>query len=91
MAATNSRRVAQQAEAEATDTTVPFRGVDYVIPPALDLPIEIMEANGELEVLAVVLGDKQYKEFRATKPTLRDLRELSELVATAAGFDSLGE
>jgi hypothetical protein len=89
--AVKSAATAQKNEANDEPTVITFKGTEYLVPPALDLPIEIMEATGELEVLAIVLGDDQYKVFRDTKPTLRDLKAMSELVANAAGFDSMGE
>lgn len=81
---------AAQSEATNEATSVEFKGVTYLVPPALDLPVEILEADNELGVLKEILGEEQYRAFRASKPTLRDLRELGDRVSDAAGFDSLG-
>lgn len=88
---TTRKPAAQAAEANDVPITVTFKDASYVVPAALDLPVEILEASNELEVLRAILGAEQYEAFRATKPTLRDLKDLGELVAEAAGFDDLGE
>lgn len=82
---------AQKAEALDAPTVVEFNGKEYTVPAALDLPVEVLEAVSELDVLSAILGEKQYKAFRATKPNLRDLKTFGELVANAAGFDDMGE
>lgn len=70
--------------------SVEYGGVLYMVPAALDLPVELLEADGELDVIRLILGDDQYKVFRETKPTLRNLKELGEMLADAAGFGEAG-
>ncbi|TDD97172.1 hypothetical protein [Actinomadura rubrisoli] len=87
---TSAKNNAAQNEVDESPVEVKYKGITYVVPPALDLPVELLETEGELDVIRLMIGDEKYAEFRATQPTLRDLKNLGELLSDAAGFGELG-
>lgn len=76
---------AAAAEAEALEqpTTFEHAGVTFTVPHPLDLPLELLEAEDELEAVRLVVGDESWAAYRATKPTIRDFQALTEKVNTA--------
>lgn len=93
-----ARKVATAQDAQATEAKadeaevryVEYKDVKYEVPGPLDVSVDLLEAEGELDVIKAVLGDGQYTAWRATKPTLRDLREFGDKLVEAVGFDNLG-
>ena len=81
---------AEAVEAEALDKPIEieFDGEVYVIPPPLDLPLEILEANDELTFVRLILGDEQYARFRSKPRKIRDLQRLGEALNKAVFGDS---
>lgn len=85
-----AKNAAAKNEAREVPVEVEYKGITYIVPPALDLPVELLEADGELDVIRLIIGDEKYQEFRDSKPTLRDLKELGEKLSEAAGFGDMG-
>jgi hypothetical protein len=88
---------AQKAEVNETAPAVEedqrfvmYKDVKYLVPGPLDVSVDLLEADGELDVVKSVLGDEQYAAWRATKPTLRELRSFGDELVKAVGFDDLG-
>ncbi|MFJ7907502.1 hypothetical protein [Kitasatospora sp. NPDC096204] len=75
------------AKAEATDepTTFEHAGITFSIPAPLDMPLEILEAESEVEAVRLIVGEEAWAEYRATRPTIRDFQALAERVNEAAG------
>ena len=78
------------AESEAKDERTYFShaGVDYIVPPPLKFPLELLETDDEIEAVKLILGDEQWATYRATKPTIGDFYELAQAMADARGEDS---
>ena len=74
-------------ESEATDAPLSFdhRGLTFTVPAPLDYPLAVLEANTELEIVRLVLGDAQWAEYTSTSPTVRDFQALVEKVNETAG------
>ncbi|MFJ1581786.1 hypothetical protein ACIOC1_00415 [Streptomyces sp. NPDC088197] len=74
---------------------VPYGGQTYTVPAsAEDWPLEVLESIDDDKIviaLRVLLGPKQWKRFKSTKPRTRALGELFEAVGKAAGFEGVGE
>ena len=52
---------------------------------------EALEEGKSAAMIRGLLGPKQYQEFKSTNPKNRDLTDLSEVLAKAFGFTSVGE
>lgn len=66
------------AAAEALAEKIPFtsRGVDFELDPSSEWDFEAIEAfeNGRIATfLRLILGEKQYAAFKATKPKVGDV------------------
>lgn len=66
------------AAAEALSEKVPFtaRGVDFLLDPSSEWDFEAIEAFEEGRIAAflkLILGEKQYAAFKATKPKVGDV------------------
>lgn len=66
------------AAAEALAQKIPFtaRGVDFELTPSAEWDFEAIEAfeQGKIATfLRMILGDKQYAAFKATKPKVADV------------------
>lgn len=95
MATTRKVSTAQDAQKDealevAEPKVITYNGKEYTIPGPLDVGVGILEAEGELALLKAILGDEQYEAWRATSPTLRTMREFSDIVVEAVGFDNTG-
>lgn len=90
------KKSAAQIEAEKIETIeVTWRGHTFTVATdveewSVDLT-EALEAGKAAAMLAGLLGPKQYQEFKSTRPKNRDLTDLSEVLAKALGFTSVGE
>ncbi|MGW0930701.1 hypothetical protein [Streptomyces sp. NPDC002644] len=92
---TSSRpTAARKAEAEHTEeeheivyASFEYRGTEYQVPSdPLDVPMEIVYADGEAEMIEIILGEEQWEKFMASRPTLRQFRTFSERALEAAGY-----
>lgn len=84
-----------EAEAKGIETmTLEYGGHGYEIPATVDdWPIEALEAAEAglpSALMRGVLGPAQYAAFKARHSTVKDLRNMSELVAQTSGFTALG-
>ncbi len=86
------------AESEATGDnqhTIEWRGLSLTFTDdAQDWSLEALEAFEEgksVVALRELLGTKQWAEVKAKRPKGRDLGELMDTVAEAAGFTDSGE
>lgn len=79
------KTAAVEAEANEAPVTFEHNGIEYTIPAPLDFPLEVIEAETEIDVIRAVLGDEQWTKYRATKPTIRDFQALTEKVNGASG------
>lgn len=85
----------RQAEVEDAPATVTWRGHTFVIPReyadwSVDL-LESLEEGKEAGIVRGALGIEQWRVFKATNPTVRDLNELAAELARALGFAVVGE
>jgi hypothetical protein len=74
------------AEAEATEqpTKFTFLGIDFEVPPAKKIPLELLFAEDELDAVKIIIGEDKWAEFRAKRPTIGDFQELSAKVNEAS-------
>jgi hypothetical protein len=81
-----------ETEAEAPKTnTIEYKGTEYSVPAdPLDLPMEVALAESEFDVIEAIVGPDQWVTFRATRPTIRDFSNFSDLVVKAAGYNDPG-
>ncbi|WP_382465722.1 hypothetical protein ACFIN9_24720 [Streptomyces noursei] len=79
-----------EAEAEAGPTTFEHRGITFEVPNALDMPLELLEAEDELTAVRLIVGDEQWAAYKATRPTIREFGEFADLVAKASGQGDSG-
>lgn len=77
------------------DVQVEYGGNTYTLPGSMDdLPGDVLEAIDDQKLSYVVremLGAKQWKAFKATKPRVRDYSALFDAWAQAVGLESQGE
>lgn len=76
---------------EVTPEAVTFehKGVTYTVPPAAEWDVDALEAFEDEKVTAflrAVVGPASWAEFKATKPKVRDLRELADALLEAASL-----
>lgn len=86
----------RKAEARSDDTApVTFRGETFTISTAYDeFPVEFVESLEEGKTVGIcrgALGPAQWRRVRAMNLKMKDLAELSDLIATAMGFGDAGE
>jgi hypothetical protein len=74
------------AEAEATEqpTKFTFLGIEFEVPPAKQMPLDLLYAEDELEAVKIIVGEDKWAEFRAARPTIGDFQELSTKVNEAS-------
>lgn len=89
-------KTAAQREAERDGTvTITWRDQQFTIPAVVDdLPGEFMEYAEEgkaTKMVAVVLGPRQFRAFKETKPRVSDYKQLSDQIAEVYGFNDAGE
>lgn len=94
-AASKTPLAAKQAEAthdEKTEDTPPefntfeYKGYTYSVPAdPLDVPMEVVYAESEMEVIEAIVGPDQWVEFRKTRPSIREFGTFSEQVLKASG------
>ena len=93
---TEDNKTPAQNEAEATETVIiEWRGRSFTIPATLDdCSVDTLEAFEDGKAVSAVrgiLGDKVFASLkREHKPTVRDFKELADIVAKAMGM-SAGE
>lgn len=81
----------KQAEAQAeTDepklNTFEYKGETYSVPAdPRDVPLEVVYAETEYEIVEQMVGPDQWKKFRDSRPTVRDFGVFSDLVLEASG------
>ena len=52
--------------------------------------MEVALAESEFDVIEAIVGPDQWVTFRATRPTIRDFSNFSDLVVKAAGYNDPG-
>lgn len=87
---------ARKSEAnDETTGTVEFRGRSFTFPRNLDdYSVDLMESLEEGKTVGMVrgfLGPDQWRVVRGMDLKMRDLAELAEKIAKAAGFGDAGE
>lgn len=82
-----AKKTASPLVAEATEAIAKFehRGIEFEVPEPKDFPLEVLEAESEVEIMRLVLGAEQWAKCKATKPTVGDFRELVDKVNDASG------
>ncbi|MGW3232471.1 hypothetical protein [Kitasatospora sp. NPDC001095] len=78
-----SKTAAVKAEATETPSSFEHAGVTFVVPAPLDMPLELLEAESELEAVRLIVGDEAWAEYRKTRPTIRDFQALADKVNQA--------
>ncbi|MFD7336670.1 hypothetical protein ACFV98_11785 [Streptomyces violascens] len=86
----SAKAAAKKAEAEAGPVSFEHRGLTFEIPNALDMPLELLEAEDELTAVRLIVGDDQWAAYKATRPTIRQFGEFADLVAKASGQGDAG-
>lgn len=77
------------AKADVTATPVEFDGDTYLIPPATEWDLDVLEAYEEGQIVATVrslIGRDAYATFRASHSKVRDLQALFEAIQEALGL-----
>lgn len=89
---TNATKKAETVTDETTEDEPKFaefeyKGETYKVPsdPA-DVPMEVVYAESEYEIVEEILGPDQWLQFRKTRPTIRQFGSFAELVFNAAGY-----
>ena len=85
----------REAEANGSTNTVEFRGETFTVPLERDdWSVDFVESIEEGKAVGIVrgaLGPDQWRTVKAWGLNMRELGELSELVAAAMGFGDAGE
>jgi hypothetical protein len=85
----------REVEATASTNTVEFRGETFTVPlERSDWSVDMVESLEEGKAVGTVrgaLGPDQWRTVRAMNLKVRDLAELSDLIARAMGFGDSGE
>lgn len=85
----------REAEANGSTNTVEFRGETFTVPLERDdWSVDFVESIEEGKAVGIVrgaLGPDQWRTVKAMSLNMRELGELSELVAKAMGFGDAGE
>ena len=65
-----------------------YKGHAYKVPSdPKDVPLEVVYAESEYEIVEEIVGPDQWLEFRKTRPTIREFGVFSELVFETAGYN----
>jgi hypothetical protein len=90
----NATKNVEAAAEEAAEDDEPkfevfeYKGNTYKVPSdPKDVPLEVVYAESEYEIVEEIVGPDQWLEFRKTRPTIRDFGKFSELVFEAAGYN----
>jgi hypothetical protein len=82
-------------EAQGKTAKVEFRGQTFEVPREYDdWSVDLMESLEEGKAVGIVrgaLGSRQWRVVKAMDLRNRDLGELSDAIAVALGFGSVGE
>jgi hypothetical protein len=86
---------AAQREAEGDQAaTLTWRDMSFTVPADVDdLDGDFVEAaeNGKsAAMIRLILGGKQFSEFKAAKPKVRDYKQLGDQIASLYGFEDAG-
>ncbi|MFF1812388.1 hypothetical protein ACFVXW_25305 [Streptomyces sp. NPDC058251] len=80
--------MATKNDATGTPTPVEFNGDTFLVPPADDWDIDVLEAIDDQRMthaLKALLGDDQYATFRKTNRKVADLGKFFEVAGKAVG------
>ncbi|MEU9560351.1 hypothetical protein [Streptomyces fumanus] len=80
--------MATKNDALGTPTAVEFNGAIYQVPPAEDWDLDVLEAIDDQRMthaLKALLGEDQYKTFRASNRKVADLGQFFEVAGKAVG------
>ena len=85
----------RETEANSTVGTVEFRGHTFEVPLERDdWTLDFLESLEEGKAVGIArgaLGSQQWRTVRSLDLKVKDLDELSDLIAKAMGFGSTGE
>ncbi|MFI2031397.1 hypothetical protein [Streptomyces buecherae] len=88
--ATAPKSAGQQIEAaEKKTTTFEHRGIVFTIPVGKALPIDVFETDDEIEATKLILGAKQWKEWKDSfeeRASFGDWAELLTAITEAQGM-----
>ncbi|WP_424214783.1 hypothetical protein ACN20G_23445 [Streptomyces sp. BI20] len=87
-----NKPAAKAAKNEALEkpNTFEFRGVEYTVPGALDMPIELLEVEDEIQAIKIMVGVEQWEAFKKSGATIRDFSEFADKVTEASGQGDAG-
>ncbi|WP_333731763.1 hypothetical protein [Streptomyces sp. IBSBF 3010] len=80
--------MATKNDATGTPTPVEFNGDTFLVPPADDWDIDVLEAIDDQRMthaLKALLGDDQYATFRKTNRKVADLGKFFEVAGKSVG------
>jgi hypothetical protein len=80
--------MATKNDALGTPVSVEFNGDTYLVPPADEWDIDVLEAVDDQRMthaLKALLGDEQYKTFRVTNRKVADLGQFFKVAGEAVG------
>lgn len=91
----SEKKDALKAEAaNADEATFEYGGVKYTVEPMdkwVPDAVEALENDKIVTCVHHVLGEAQYRKFKATKPTMKEFGELSDALFKALEGVSAGE
>lgn len=80
--------MATKNDALGTTTTIEYNGDTYEVAPAEDWDLDVLEAIDDQRLthaLKALLGEDQYKTFRASNRKVSDLGKFFEVAGKAVG------
>lgn len=80
--------MATKNDALGKSTDIEFNGDTYAVPPAEDWDLDVLEAIDDQRLthaLKALLGEDQYKTFRASNKRVADLGKFFEVAGKAVG------
>ncbi|AEW94045.1 MULTISPECIES: hypothetical protein [Streptomycetaceae] len=78
----SAKTASVEAEATGTPTVIEHGGREYTIPAPKDVPLEVVWAQDDTDIVRLVLGEDQWSRYLATRPTLGDFQALAEKINT---------
>lgn len=85
--ATKQAEAVEKTEADEPQfNTFEYKAETYSVPAdPRDVPLEVVYAETEYEIIEQMVGAEQWLKFRATRPSVRDFGVFADLVTDAAG------
>lgn len=79
-----------KTEAREGEISFSFDGVDYIVPPAREWDLDVMESYEDGKIASTcraLLGPGQWAAFRSKKRTVSDLNDLFEAIQKGLGVE----